>query len=189
MDPITLAGSFATVVGLLANFKAERSGASLDEFMSWMREQHHDALAQSIEHSQKLKEALSVILSTNHDDLVERLKTITTQLSEIASHVEGFGELAEAMGSAFALSPQAYLILKQIAASQAKYVMQHKSQLGTIYLLMNGGNGTIESSEPRFLEEDFESLVNYGYLRLEYASKGSPKYSITRAGVQAANVT
>jgi hypothetical protein len=187
LDPITLAGSFATVVGLLANFKAERSGASLDEFMVWMREQHHESLAQSIEQNKKQKEALSVILSSNHDELVGRLQTITTQLSEIASHVEGFGELAAAMGGVSPLSPQACLILKQIAASPAKLVMQHKTQAGTNYLLMNGGNGTIQSIEPRFLEEDFESLVNFRYLRVEFASNGSPKYFITRAGTQAAN--
>lgn len=44
MDPLSLAGSFATLVGLLANFKAERSGAELSDFMSWLRESHHEEI-------------------------------------------------------------------------------------------------------------------------------------------------
>jgi len=187
MDPLTLAGSFATVVGLLANYKAERSGATLDEFMEWMREHHQDALASSIDQNQKLRQALSSLLATNHDDLVDRLHSITAQLSEIAGRVEGFRELALVMGSPSSLSQQAMSVLRQIADSPAKFVMQQKAYGGTRYLLMDGGTGDIEVKEPRYIEEDFEALANSGYLRAEFTSKGTPRYTITRAGTNAAN--
>jgi predicted NBD/HSP70 family sugar kinase len=186
MDPLTLAGSFATVVGLLANYKAERSGATLDEFMEWMREHHQDALATSIDQNQRLRQALSLVLATNHDELVVRLHLITAQLSEIAGRVEGFRELASVMGNPSSLSPQAMSVLRQIANSSAKFVMQQKAYGGTRYLLMDGGTGDIEVPEPRYIDEDFEALASAGYLRVEFTSKGTPKYKITRAGTNAA---
>jgi len=187
VDPLTLAGSFATVVGLLANFKAERTGVSIDDFMAWVREHHQDAVATSIEQNEKLKQALTVLLSINHQELVSRLHTITTQLNEIASNVEGFGDVARAMGGASPLSEQARQVLRQIAASPAKFVMQHKTMNGTHYLLVDGDQGEIQASEPRFLEEDFDALVSANFLRVEFTSKGASKYFITRAGTQAAN--
>lgn len=187
MDPLTLAGTFATLVGLLSNFKAERSGAKLDEFMDWLREQHQDGLAQSISQNERLQVALSELLATNHDELVEKLKTITDQLSEVAKRVEGFDQLTTLVSAPSGLSPQAKSILGQMAKSGAKYVMEHKLQADIEYLLMDGGTGEIQATEPRFLSEDFASLVAGGYLRVDYTSKGTPRYYLTRTGTAAVN--
>lgn len=188
MDPLALAGALATVVGLLANFKDERSGASLEEFMSWMREQHQDTLAASIDQNHLLQQALSSLLAINHDELVERLHSITAQLSEIARRVDGFADLDAILGSSSKISDQARSVLCQIASSGASFVMQHKVYGSTGFLLMGGStSGDIQATEPRFLEEDFAALVSAGYLRVDYTSNGKPRYTITRAGIGAAN--
>jgi hypothetical protein len=158
VDPLLLAGTFATIVGLLSNFKAERSGAQLSDFIDWLREQHQDSLAQEISHNGKLQAVLSSILSTNHDELVCRLKTITDQLAEIAVRVEGFSQLSSLFASGLPLSPQAKSILVQMAESKARFVIEHKMQSGTEYLLMDGGSGQIQATESHFLSEDFESF-------------------------------
>lgn len=185
MDPFTLAGTFATLVGLLSNFKAERSSAELDEFIEWLREQHQDGLAQSISQNERVQAVLSGILATNHDELVARLRTITDQLSEVAKRVEGFDQLTTLVSVSPGLSSQAKSILRQMAKSTAKFVMEHKMLSGTEYLLMDGGTGEIQAQEPQFLSEDFEALVESGHLRVEYTSKGTPRYYLTRVGATA----
>lgn len=186
MDPLSLAGTFATIVGLLSNFKAERSGAELSEFIAWLREQHQDGLAQLIGQNDKLQSALSGVLATNHDELVSQLKIITDQLADLTKRFQGFDELSSLFVPVSGLSQQAKSILKQMASSSAKFVMEHKLLSGTNYLLMDGGTGEIQAQEPRFLSEDFESLVAAGYLRVEFTSKGTPRYYLTRSGTQAA---
>jgi len=76
MDPQSLAGLFATIVGLLSNFKAERSGSELSDFISWMRERHQEMLAQTISENKTLSTELSAVLATNHEELVARLSLI-----------------------------------------------------------------------------------------------------------------
>lgn len=185
MDPLTLAGTFATLVGLLSNFKAERSGVELSEFMEWLREQHQDSLAQSISQNQQVQGALSALLATNHDELVARLKSITDQLSEMAKRVEGFDQLTTLVSASPGLSSQAKSILSQMAKSTAKFVMEHKTLSRTEYLLMDGGTGRIEAQEPQFLSEDFDALIASGYVRVEYTSNGTPRFYLTRAGAAA----
>lgn len=182
MDPLTAAGTFATIVGLLANFKAERSGSDLPEFIEWLKETHQDSLALVISSNTQLEQALSILLATNHDELVSRLKTITDQLAVVAQRVEGFAPLVNLTQLSPNISAQAFSILKQISESNAEFVMEHKSLSGTNYLLIGAGSGQIEAIEPKFLDEDFEALVKNKYLRVEYTSNGSSKYYITRAG-------
>jgi hypothetical protein len=121
-------------------------------------------------------------LATNHDELVSRLKSITDQLAVLAQKVEGFGPLVNLTQSSPNLSPQALSILKQIFDSNCECVMEHTNYGGTNYLFIGSKRGQIEADEPRFIEEDLESLVRNKYLRVEYTAKGTSKYYITRVG-------
>lgn len=182
MDPLTAAGTFATIVGLLANFKAERSGSDLPDFIEWLKEKHQESIALVISSNTQLEQALSILLATNHDELVSRLKIITDQLAVVAQKVEGFGPLVNLTQSSPNVSPQALSILKQIFESHCDFVMEHKSFAGTNYIFIGAKRGQIEVDEPRFIDEDLESLVIGKYLRVEYTTKGTNKYYITRAG-------
>lgn len=186
MDPLALSGAFATIVGLLANFKAERSGADLNEFMSWLREQHQEQLAQAITQNKALSSELSSLLATNHEELVARLASLNDQIARVASHIDGFSGIARLLSQAPVLSQQARLVLKQIVGSDAKFVMEHKLSTGkpTEFFFMGGAAGQVQYDEPRFINEDLEMLVAMNLLRLELASKGSRKFSPTRAGVE-----
>lgn len=183
---LDLAGSFASLVGLLANFKAERKGTDLPEFIEWLKAQHQEELARSISAHKEVEQALSKLLATNHEELVGRLKGITDQLAQIASGVEGFEQLVRLTHRGSTLSWQAVSILRQMSQSPAKFVMEHKTLGGTEFLLMDGASGRIKADESRFLMEDFEALVDAGLLRVEFASKGSRRFYVTRAGAEAA---
>jgi hypothetical protein len=188
VDPLTAATSFATIVGLLSNFKSERSGTQLSEFIEWLKEKRHDDVALSIEHNQSLAIQLKSILSLNHQELVQRLDALDAVLSSVAIHVETFSNLAAAVRSSSILSDQAISIVKQFVASGAREFWEHKAlgPEGTSYHLI-GGSGKLEIPEPRFAEDDLNTLVELGILRLDFGSKGTRKFIITRQAVQLAN--
>ena len=186
MDPLALTGAFATIVGLLANFKSERSSANLEEFMSWLREQHQEKLAQAIGQNKELASELASLLATKHEELVARLSSLNEQIARVAGQIEGFSGIARLLGQQPALSQQARSVLKQIVESGANFVMEHKLSTGkpTEFIFMGGAAGQVQYGEPKFINEDLELLVTMGLLRLELTSKGTRKFSPTRAGVE-----
>jgi len=186
MDPLTVAGTFATIVGLLSNFKAEQSGTELSEFIAWLREKHHEEIAAAIERNSALLAELSGILATNHKELVQRLEQFDNRLSQIASQIEGFGGLAQALNPGSQLSDQALSVLKQFVSSGAEVFMENKKFTGNPdeYILIGGTGGKIEYTDRRFIKDDLEMLISLGLIRLDLGSKGSKRFLITRTAAE-----
>jgi len=186
MDLITGAGAFATIVGLLSNFKSERSSGDLDQFILWLKEKRHEDVAAGLASNKVLLQQLTEILSTNHDDLIERFAVLDQLLSSVAAHMEGFSGLALAIHPQSSISEQAISVLRQLVDSGAKLFMEHKITSGEPdeYLLMEGAHGRIQYEEPRFMEDDLNTLVQLGLLRLELASRGSRRFLVTREAVR-----
>lgn len=42
MDLTSGAGAFATIIGLLFNFKSQRSSGNRDDFILWLKQKQHD---------------------------------------------------------------------------------------------------------------------------------------------------
>ena len=189
MDPLTTATSFATIVGLLSNFKNERFGTQLSEFIEWLQEKRHEDVALSIERNQSLAIQLKSLLSLNHQELVKRLDALDAVLSSVASHVEAFSNLATSVRPNSILSDQAISIIKQFVASGAQEFWEHKvlGPGGTSYHLMGSSSGKLEIAEPRFVEDDLNTLVELGIFRLDFGSRGTRKFIITRQAAQLAN--
>ena len=166
MDPLSLSGAFATIVGLLVSFKGERSGSDLTEFMAWLKENYHQEIAEAISQSSALSNELASLLTTNHDELLFRLNAINEQISQIVNRFEGFSGLTSLLSSNSVLSEQAKSVLEQIIKSKASMVMVH--ELGPTkpsqFLLIGGPGGEIQYNEPLFIDEDFETLVNSNLL-------------------------
>lgn len=186
MDALTAAGTFATIVGLLCNFKAERSGTELTEFTTWLKERHYEEVAATIERNSALSKELSNILATNHSLLVERLSQLDSRIAQLACQFEGFGSLANALNSKAPLSEQAISVLKQLVESGAEYFMEHKMFTGEPdeYFLIGGTDGKIKYADRRFIKDDLDSLVSADLVRLEFASKGSKKFFVTRTAAE-----
>ncbi|MBE7368022.1 hypothetical protein [Ramlibacter pallidus] len=185
MDPLTLAGTFATLVGLLTNFKSERKGEDLAAFTDWLRAQHQESLAQAIVSNRQLEVALGNLLGTNHEELVARLTRITDLLADVAKGVEGFSEVVQLTYPRQTLSAQARAVLRQIASSSARYVMEHKTVAkGREFLFMDGASGTVQAEEPRFLEEDMDALVAAGLVRVDRTTQGTRRFYVTRHGMK-----
>jgi len=183
MDPLALSGAFATIVGLLSNFKAERSGSDLSDFMQWLNEQHQEHMVQAISQNKDLSTELSTLLAIKHDELMAKITAINEQISCVAMQIDGFSGLAEILRPSPALSNQAESILRQIVESGAKFVMEHKLGIGTPaeFIFIDGAIGKVQYDEPQFIDEDFETLVSMGLLRLELTSKGARRFIPSRA--------
>lgn len=186
MDPLTAAGTFATIAGLLSNFKAERSGTELTEFTKWLKEKHHEGVASAIERNSLLSNELSNILATNHTDIVERLAQLDTRIAQLTCQFDGFGGLESALNPKAELSEQAISILRQLVDSGAEYFMEHKRFTGEPdeYQLIGGTGGNITYADRRFIKDDLNSLLSANLVRLGFANKGSKKFFVTRAAVE-----
>lgn len=184
MDPISIATSFATIVGLLCNFKSESSGRELSEFIEWLKEKHHTDVVSGIEHNRKLSNELQALLFLNHQDLIDRLDSLDQILASIAVNIECFSNLASTIRPDTIFSEQAISIVKQFTASGASECWE-SSELGhdATSLILIDGTGQLEIKEPRFLEDDLRTLVDLGVLRLDYGSRGTRKFFITRKAV------
>lgn len=189
MDLFSSAGAFATIVGLLAAFKSERSSSDLSDFYGWLKEKRYEGVENSIRNSEILTQQLSQILSQNHDELIGKLKQLDILMSSIASQIQDFSGLAKTIHSENIFSDQAISILKQFVNSGAKLMIERKMYTGDPdeYFLMEGGHGKIQYNDQRFLEDDLNTLVNTGLLTLQYNKGRSRQFLITRKAVVFSN--
>ena len=181
MDLMVGTGAFATIIGLICNFKSERSGTDLKEFLTWLQEKRHDDIAISIQNNKHLYEQLSTIMSINHQQLLERLEVLDILLSSVAGHVKEFSGLVSTLYPEIDISDQAVSILKQLVNSGAKLFMEHTAMSSPDeYMLLEGAGGKISYTEPQFMEDDLNTLIELGFLRLDYGSGGSRRFYVTR---------
>ncbi|MBM4031936.1 MAG: hypothetical protein FJ291_09140 [Planctomycetes bacterium] len=185
MEPLTLATAFATIVGLLCNFKQERRAQqdlSSRDFLEWLAEHRHQELKQLIEGTSGLVSHLDAMLRQNADVLLARLKSLDDVLAGLATRIEGLEGLTRFLKPNAGLSEQAISILRQFARSGSSEFDVLRSSSGRFLCLISGGK--IQYTEPCFLDDDLNALVEMGLLRLRYGSNGIPFYGITRDAVR-----
>ena len=188
MEPITLATSFATIVSLLGAYKAEGRAIEGDEFhdfMQWLIETNHADIKNLLEINTQATIGIKTLLSKDRELLIEKLGAIDEILSLIASRIEGFREVTSALHPNIEISEQAVSVLRQLVDSGGdKFLKSNAIGRGPILLILGGKGGNIEYTEPQFIEDDLNILVNIGLLNQDYNSKGDPLYVITRAAVK-----
>lgn len=186
MDPF----AFATIVGLLATFQSGREGKrDIEEFKHWLEENNHSNMVSIIESNNNMQQQLTVFMNQNHDQVMSQLATLNDLMVSIASHMQGLGNIASSFAPNSGLSDQAVDVLRQFVSSGCTKMHRFISRtlgVGSTddYLLENKeGPDNIEYSEPRFIEDDINSLVSTGLITESKRSKGSITYTITRQAV------
>lgn len=181
MDPF----AFATIVGLLATFQFNRDGQSdLENFKHWLEENNHSNMVSIIENNQGIQQQLTVFMNQNHDQVMSQLATLNDLMVSIASHMQGLGNIASSFAPNSGLSDQAIDVLRQFVVSGSSKMQHMKNNSGTgndYYILYGAPN--IKYSEPRFMEDDINSLVKSGLITSTIGSKGGYTYKVTRQGV------
>jgi hypothetical protein len=186
MELLTGATTFATFVGLLCNFKSEHKQASEDEyqeFIEWLRKKRHDRLIEEISSNHLLGLGIKSLLKQNHEAVMAKLTALDKVLLSIASTMEGMHEISDAISPQSKLSNQCVSILKQFEKSGGSLFLEMKMRGRAIYQVLDGSGGNIEIEEPRFVEDDLQTLVDLNLLMLEYNKSGGRVFRITRSAV------
>lgn len=185
MDPVTAASTFATIVGLVSSFKAERRASSDDEyrdFLDWLSEKRHNDVVDAINANHSLSSAIEAFLREGHEEVMTKLSALDDSLLRLASHIEGFNEISKAVAPNIELSDQSISILKQLNASGGSFFMELKTLGATMYQVMDASS-EIDIAEPRFVDDDLKQLCDLGLLLPDMNSKGERLFRITRASV------
>jgi hypothetical protein len=182
VEPLSAATTFATIVGLLSNFKSERKASSDDEyqeFVSWLEAKRHKSLMNEINSNHLLGSGIKSLLNQNHDVVLQKLAALDETLLVLSSSIGGFKEISSALAPNIELSDQAMSILEQLNTSGGSSFLECKTKQGTSFLFMDT-RGQLDITEQRFVEDDLAQLINLNLLLLDYSSEGNRVFRITR---------
>ncbi|UJZ96092.1 hypothetical protein IHC87_16090 [Photobacterium damselae subsp. damselae] len=185
MEPTVLAGGFATIIGLICNFKSERRATSDDEFkefMLWLESKRHKQTITEINSNHLLGLGIKSLLSENHDAVMKQLSILDESMMQLASQINGFKNISSAINPNIELSQQAISVIRQIDKSGGSSIIDVTCNQ-TSFIIMDA-TGSIEISEPRFIEDDLGQLVKLGFLIPDRGSKGSRIFRITRSAIK-----
>jgi hypothetical protein len=186
VEALTAATTFATIVGLLSNFKSERNSSSDNEhqeFIEWLDNKRHKSLIDEINSNHLLSLGIKSLLNQNHEIVIKKLKDLDETLLVLSSSIGGFKEISTALAPNIELSEQAISILEQLNSSGGSSFLECKSSCDTEFLLMDT-QGSIKIKEARFIDDDLNTLLRLDLLLLDYGSKGSRIFKLTRLAVK-----
>lgn len=188
MSPLEGSTIFATIVGLICNWRQERGGAAQDrfqDFITWLSQHHFNELRDQIMASDSLQQELGDLLRLDISLLNSKLDTIVTAISSVADKIEALDRVSRALqASTGALSDQAAYILKGFDQSGETRMVVF-AEYGMVHLMPQGFGLPIGDS--RFLEDDISSLASLGLIsHVDHSRDGDPIYAITRAGSRVA---
>lgn len=175
------ATGFATIVGLLSNFKSERNSSSDDEyqeFKDWLLTKRHKDVLEELLSNHQLSKGIKLLLNQQHDVVLQKLAALDKTLILLSSSINGFKEITNAIAPNFALSDQALSILEQFDISGSSSFLECKTYSSTSFLF--DGSGKLQINEPRFVDDDLIKLVDLQLLNLDYNSKNNRIFRITR---------
>jgi len=182
MEPLSIATSFAAVVSLIGQFRSENSDkeqVDFNEFLEWLVKTQHEDVKELLVTNTKAMIGLKAILKEDRKVIFSKLDYLNNALSKYASGIDGFSDIANAISPNLSLSNQSISILTQFEKSGASKMLKVEHIGGTNFLFMDG-DGDLEILEPRFVDDDFKTLIEFGLLRLEFNSKGDDLYIFTR---------
>lgn len=181
VDPVALSSAFASIVGLVCNYAAERRADTADPFVDFMNylQTSHDEIRRKIEENRDLSQALRNLLSQRSDVVLQKLEKLDQILAGVAANLDDFKQLSVAVYKGEVVSEEAVGILSQFYDSGDARFLELKDLDGCTYLpLGTGAEGMC--FEHRFLEDDLRTLCGLGFLGLDYNPKGDRIFILTR---------
>jgi hypothetical protein len=182
-------GSLATIIGLIYNFKSGRDAKSdreYHDFLNWLEENRYKNIIKQIEDNDELVNGVESLLRESHDTVIDKLNFIEDSVSGLVSGISGLNTIAHAVRPSAELSEQAQRMLKDFVESNGSFILELKTLGGDGegYMIADGDRRQLGINEPRFVEDDFNSLCSLGLLTPDVNSKGSQMYRITRSAVR-----
>lgn len=186
MEPLTLAASFATIVGLMADFASSRKQGDpleLTEFVEWLRFHGHTELLSAIEKNAATTTSIKASLAEGRQELLSRLSSIEGLLGSLMVGQGPLEQLALSVHPDAVLSPQAIAVLQAYEDCQAGKALLHFTFDGPHFTFLDGSSSSsYQPQEPRFLEDDLAHLVDLSLLTLSHNKRGEKVLHLTRRG-------
>jgi hypothetical protein len=194
MDLNAVTTAFATIVSLVADFKGHRDAgrsADYEEFIKYLADHRHEEISGLLNRNAETALAIKALLREDREVLRQRLDKLDIMLAGVASRMEGFAPLVEALYPSANVSAQAVSILKQLrdAGGSKAIDIGANNHRGPVYLIPDGRQGELVFSEVQFLQDDFTRLCELGLLRLDINSTGKRVYVFTRAAAKFLSAT
>lgn len=190
MEPVSLAFSFATIVGLMADFASSRSQQDvleIKDFVEWLRTHGHDEVIAHIQRNTETTISIKASLAEGRSELLSRLSSIESLLAVLSAGQGPLGELALSLSPQSTLSPQAVEILIGFERAGAGKALLHQTLQGAHLLFMDApGSQGFKPTEPRFFEADLEELLKNDLCSLSHNKSGGKLFQLTRRGARVA---
>ena len=75
-------------------------------------------------------------------------------------------------------------ILRNLVESQGSFILESKTLSGTDYRVYDGDRRSLDITEYRFVDDDFNLLCSLGLLMLDFNGSGSRMFRVTRSAVK-----
>jgi len=183
--------AFATIVGLLANFRQERQSQqelTHRDFIEWLQNHRHEQLVEIVTRTQGLQTQIDDLLQQNFSVLAAKIDTANDLLARILGRVEGFQGLSASLVPQSQFSSQALLLLRGLVESKDEAVCLMRAANGVASPCRIPSGEGAEYEDERFLEADLEFLADSGLLRRGFKGvDGETSFHLTRGAVQFVN--
>ena len=99
MDPLTAAGTYATIVGLVCAFKNEkttREDQNREVFLAWLETQKHEDLKEFILRTAELPSEIDLLLKEDIEAILRRLNELRDSVVSLPNRIDHLRELIQA---------------------------------------------------------------------------------------------
>lgn len=181
MEPLSTASAFATIIGLIGQFRTERKSnpGDIEEFLSWSETKDIE-IRSLVQDNTQISVGIKALLARDRANLLSRLSSIDHILSLIASNISEFSTLAGALNPGGVLSRQAMSIVDQMELGRVSKVLKCEDYDGAELMVLEGDSRVINFDDKQFLDDDLLTLVECGLLRLSYNDSSGEIYTFTR---------
>lgn len=185
MDSITLASAFATIVGLICNFRQEQTSEgslTTDVFFQWLTDHKHEVIRHQIEVNAELLSGITGLLQANRETLLERFDQVNLLLAQLLSKMDGFQAVVHSTFPTVKFSEQAVEILCTLVESRGQQLaLFHTSAESFLDIV---GVTRVKCTEPRFLLDDLDTLCKQGFVTQGLQSPTAQYFRLTREGAR-----
>lgn len=184
MEPVF--ASISSFLGLTATFLQERRAskqhvaqATIEEYIEWLRRREHAQVVEILESNHNLVSALKGILGSSHEEVISRFDRLEILLHQLLGPTAEWSQLVKSFDSSPNISDQAIDILIWFDTTKTSEALGGQL-LRETFLCSNDSGGRYVPQDPRFFEDDLDTLVKLDLLTLRHGPKGSPIYRFTR---------
>ena len=189
VDPV-IAGSFATIVSLIAQFRSERQSTKdtdFQDFLKWMVTNNHNEIKGYLESNTEVQIGIKALLNKSNNDFKQLLNNIDLKLSMLSSRIDEFQHINKGIYGNATLSSQSITILKTLINSGGSTFLVTESASEPPELLILDSDSSVRSidyKEQQFLKSDLEDLVNLELLSQGLNSQGYETFTIKRLAME-----